>query len=64
MILTLRQQHKQVNYVCFGEGGELAISLEVNRLLIDMTAIMHITGGFVSHFNKDKRSHQTINDMV
>ena len=49
-----------MNTVRFDEGGELARSYEVNKLLISLNVIMETTGGYASHLNcKDERQHRT-----
>lgn len=49
-----------VNIVRFDEGGELARSYEVNKMLISHHAVTQTTGGYASHLNgKDERQHRT-----
>ena len=49
-----------VNAVRFDEGGELARSCEVNKLLISLNVVTESTGGYSSHLNgEDERQHRT-----
>ena len=64
-ILALQRQGFIVNAVRFDEGGELARSFEVNKLLISLNVIMETTGGYASHLNgKDERQHRTHAEAV
>jgi len=62
----LKTQNKQVHFVRFDEGGELARSTEINKMLIDeFDIIMHSTGGYASHLNGiTERGHRTDADSI
>ena len=64
-IETLERMGFVVNAFRFDEGGELARSTEVNRLLISKRILMETTGGYSSNLNgKDERQHRTNSEMV
>ena len=59
-ILALNRMGFVVNAARFDEGGELARSYEVNKLLISLNVVMETTGGYSSHLNgKDECQHRT-----
>jgi len=66
IFVTLRQQKREVNYVRFDEGGELARSYEVNKMLVeDFQIVMQTTGGYSSHLNGiTERGHRTDADSI
>lgn len=63
---TLSQQKKEVNYVRFDEGGELARSYEVNKMLVEeFHILMQTTDGYSSHLNGiTERGHRTDADSI
>ena len=64
LILNLRMQDKSVNFILFDKGGELACLSEINKLLQELMVLFQTNFCHVSHLNKDKSSHRTINKMV
>jgi len=66
IITTLRGQGKKVQFVRFDEGGELARSKDVNKMLVeDFQIIMQTTGGYASHLNGvTEREHRTDADSI
>jgi len=66
IFLTLKQQKKDVNYVRFDEGGELARSYEINKMLVEeFQIVMQTTGGYSSHLNGvTERGHRTDADSI
>ena len=61
ILLTLRKQKKEVNFVRFDEGGELARCEELNQMLLnEFQVVMQTTGGYASHLNGvTERGHRT-----
>jgi len=61
ILLTLRKQKKEVNFVRFDEGGELARCEELNKMLLnEFQIVMQTTGGYASHLNGiTERGHRT-----
>ena len=52
ILSTLSKLDKQVNFVRFDEGGELARCEELNGMLVDeFNVVMQTTGGYASHLN-------------
>ena len=63
---TFKSQKKTTNYVRFDEGGELARSYEVNKILIEECGIiMQSTGDYASNLNGIvERGHRTDGDVI
>jgi len=66
IVTTLSQQGKTVNFVRFDEGGELARSHEISKMLVEEYKIlMQTTGGYASHLNGvTERGHRTDADSI
>ena len=66
IINTLKNQDKLVQYVRFDEGGELARSHEVNKMLVEeFNIVMQTTGGYASHLiGCTERGHRTDGDSI
>jgi len=66
IISTLRSQGKKIHFVRFDEGGELARSYDINKMLVEeFKVVMQSTGGYASHLNGiTERGHRTDSDAI
>ena len=62
---TMKRIDRQIYFVRFDEGGELARSQQVCQLLTSLNIVMQTTGGYASSLlGKDERQHRTLAEMI